>query len=212
MENTTDNRNTEIIKENNGSMRELERAIASCQECPLCESRTNPVPGSGSYTAKVMIIGEAPGFNEDKKGIPFCGRSGDLLDKLLGDIGLSRDTVFIANTVKCRPPENRNPQADELEKCLPFLRAQIEIVKPQVIITLGTFASQFTVGSDAPISRLRGQLFYLEDHDVFVVPTFHPAYVLRNRSKYLTVLADLKRVKEVLDGRYRSVERAEEAQ
>jgi DNA polymerase len=143
-----------------------------------------------------MFVGEAPGADEDVQGIPFVGRAGQLLTKIIEAIGLTRDEVYIANVIKCRPPENRNPDPDEVETCEPFLFRQIEIIKPKVIVALGKFGSQALLKTDAPISRLRGRIF--DYRGAKLVPTFHPAYLLRNPSSKREVWEDMKLVKTLL--------------
>ncbi|MEO8123483.1 MAG: uracil-DNA glycosylase, partial [Burkholderiales bacterium] len=162
----------------------LRDAVSSCRACVLCEGRTQTVFGTGNPHAHWMIVGEAPGVQEDLLGEPFVGKSGQLLDAMLGAIKLTRtqgpasQQVFIANTLKCRPPGNRNPLPAELARCEPFLVRQIELVRPRVILAMGRFAVQALLRSDEPIGRLRGRVHRY--HDVPLVVTYHPAYLLRN--------------------------------
>jgi len=162
----------------------LRAAVSSCRACALCESRTQTVFGTGNPDADWMIVGEAPGMHEDRLGEPFVGKAGQLLDVMLHAIGLTREPgpaarqVFIANTLKCRPPGNRNPLPDELARCEPFLVRQIELVRPRVILAMGRFAVQALLRSNEPIGRLRGHLHRY--HGVPLVVTYHPAYLLRN--------------------------------
>jgi len=152
--------------------------IKDCQKCALARHRTRLVFGSGNPNSTIMLIGEAPGFHEDREGKPFVGKAGQLLDKILKAIGLSRDDVFITNIVKCRPPQNRDPQPDEWQACNFMLKRQIEIIKPEFILILGRIASHVILERDDPIGRLRGQIY-----DVFnarAVVTYHPAALLRN--------------------------------
>lgn len=151
-----------------------------CTRCRLSESRTQVVWAGGSLDSDVMFIGEAPGFHEDQQGEPFVGASGQLLDRLLSEIGLDRSSVAIVNVVKCRPPGNRNPLPDEIEACRPYLQAQLEHMRPDVIVTLGNFATQFMIGRPLGITKARGQLFRFRG--AVVVPTFHPAAALRGGS------------------------------
>lgn len=154
------------------------RATAlSCTRCRLSESRTQVVWAGGNLDSDVMFVGEGPGFHEDQQGEPFVGASGQLLDRLLGEIGLDRSRVAIVNVVKCRPPGNRNPMPDEIEACRPYLEAQLEYMRPDVIVTLGNFATQFMIGQPLGITKARGQLFRFRG--AVVVPTFHPAAALR---------------------------------
>ena len=162
----------------------LRAAVADCRACALCESRTQAVFGVGHQQARLMIVGEAPGEQEDRQGEPFVGPAGQLLDSMLQAIGLSRQPgppekqVFIANTLKCRPPGNRNPAPEELAKCEPFLQRQLALVRPRVILAMGRFAVQALLRSSEPIGRLRGRVH--EYQGVPLVVTYHPAYLLRN--------------------------------
>ena len=168
--------------------------IAACTACPLHEGRTNTVPGQGCLQPDILFIGEAPGADEDKQGIPFVGRSGQLLTKMIGAMGYSRETVFIANINKCRPPGNRAPSPDEMQICLPFLKRQIALLKPKVIVALGATAINGLV--DLPkgmgITKVRGS--WLEFEGIPLMPTFHPAYMLRNPNMKRPVWEDLKTV------------------
>ncbi len=152
----------------------------SCTRCRLSESRTQVVWAGGNLDSDVMFIGEGPGFHEDRQGLPFVGAAGKLLDSLLAGIGLDRSSVAIANVVKCRPPGNRNPLPDEIEACRPYLEAQLEYMQPDVIVTLGNFATQFMIGRPLGITKARGQVFRFRGASV--VPTFHPAAALRGGS------------------------------
>jgi DNA polymerase len=154
------------------------RSLAlSCTRCRLAQGRTQVVWADGNLDAEVCFIGEAPGFHEDKQGIPFVGAAGQLLDKLLGEVGLDRSSVAIMNVIKCRPPGNRDPEPDEIESCRPYLEAQLEYMRPRVIITLGNFATRFIINQPIGITRARGQRFRYKG--ATVVPTFHPAAALR---------------------------------
>ena len=154
--------------------------------------------GVGNPNAELMFVGEAPGADEDEQGVPFVGRAGQLLTKIIEAIGLSRDDVYIANVIKCRPPGNRNPEPDEIAECEPFLIQQIESVKPKVIVALGTFAAKTLLRSDLPISRLRGQFY--DYHGAKLLPTFHPAFLLRSPDRKRDVWDDMKKVRAVLAG------------
>jgi uracil-DNA glycosylase len=149
---------------------------STCTRCRLAEGRTQVVFGTGSPDADLMFIGEGPGFHEDRLGEPFVGAAGQLLNRMLGEIGLERDDVYIANVVKCRPPGNRDPEPDEIEACTPWLVEQISLIQPQVIVTLGNFATKFVLSTTTGITRLRGQIH--EWHGRTVIPTFHPAAIL----------------------------------
>lgn len=162
------------------SLDEIAKHVASCTRCPLYATATNPVPGEGNPNADFMCVGEAPGATEDETGRPFVGAAGQLLTKILGAIGLSREDVFIANVLKHRPPGNRNPAPDEVAACSPYLIRQIELVKPKVILALGTFAAQTLLDTKTPIGKLRGSIH--QYHGVPLVVTYHPAALLRNPS------------------------------
>ena len=165
--------------------------IGDCTRCKLHTlGRTQVVFGVGNPSADLMFVGEAPGGDEDIQGIPFVGRAGQLLTKIIEAIGLTRDDVYIANVIKCRPPQNRNPEPDEVETCEPFLFRQIDVIKPKVIVALGKFAAQALLRTDAPISRIRGKVF--DYRGAKLIPTFHPAYLLRNPSSKREVWEDMK--------------------
>ncbi len=171
--------------------------LGECTRCKLHATRQNIVFGVGAEDAPLMFVGEAPGEQEDKRGEPFVGKAGELLDKMIEAMGWSRQSVYIANTLKCRPPGNRNPQPDELEQCMPFLRAQIQAIAPRIIVALGRPAANNLLGTDAPISTLRGK--FHDRHGVKVMPTFHPAYLLREPAKKREAWADLKLVMAELE-------------
>jgi DNA polymerase len=171
---------------------ELKAVAIVCQNCKLAKFRTQVVYGVGNPNADLMFIGEAPGRDEDLKGEPFVGRAGQLLTDIIKAMKLTRDDVYIANVIKCRPPENRNPEPDELEACRPYIRRQVEIIQPKVIVTLGRFALQSLTGKDYGISSARGK--WLEYEGVKVMPTYHPAYLLRTPSAKKDVWADMKKV------------------
>lgn len=174
----------------------LRDVLGDCRRCKLCEGRTNIVYGVGSPNARVFFVGEGPGEDEDARGEPFVGEAGGLLTKIIVAMGLQRHDVYIANVVKCRPPNNRDPQPDEIVACEPFLRRQIEIVRPEVLVSLGNFATHALLGQRTPISRLRGQ--WQRVGDVPLMPTFHPAYLLRNPSDKGLVWRDIQLVMERL--------------
>jgi DNA polymerase len=175
------------------------QAIASvCVKCNLAKTRTQVVYGVGNPNADLMFIGEAPGRDEDLKGEPFVGRAGQLLTDIIKAMKLTRDDVYIANVVKCRPPENRNPEPEELDACRPYIRRQVEIIQPKVIVTLGKFALQSLTEKSYGITATRGQ--WLEYNGVKVMPTYHPAYLLRTPSAKKDVWADMKKVMAELEG------------
>jgi len=169
-----------------------------CSRCKLhALGRRQVVFGVGNPEADLMFVGEAPGADEDQQGIPFVGRAGQLLAKIVEAIGLRRDDVYIANVIKCRPPQNRNPEQDEVETCEPFLFQQIDIIKPRVIVALGTFAARTLLRTLDPISRLRGRTY--EYRGAKLIPTFHPAYLLRNPGSKREVWEDMKVVRSLLN-------------
>ncbi|WGS48468.1 uracil-DNA glycosylase [Paraburkholderia sp. D15] len=168
----------------------LSERVAACERCRLCEKRTNTVFGVGDRNADWMLIGEAPGENEDRQGEPFVGQAGKLLDNMLRSLTLARDTnVYIANVIKCRPPGNRNPEPDEVARCEPYLQRQVALVKPKLIVALGRFAAQSLLKTDASISSLRGRVHEYEG--VPVIVTYHPAYLLRSLPDKSKAWADL---------------------
>lgn len=176
----------------------LEAAVADCTACGLSDTRTNTVLGVGDRRAEWMLVGEAPGENEDLQGEPFVGQAGKLLDNMLGALGLARDrNVFIANVLKCRPPGNRNPEPEEVAHCEPFLRRQIALIRPKVIVVLGRFAAQSLLRSTTPIGKLRGTVHQYEG--IPVVVTYHPAYLLRTLTDKARAWEDLCLAREVHD-------------
>ncbi|MBM2804683.1 MAG: Uracil-DNA glycosylase [Deltaproteobacteria bacterium] len=181
------------------TLEELRAAIGDCQRCKLCSGRTNIVFGVGNPRAKLMFVGEGPGRDEDLQGEPFVGRAGQLLtDIITKGMGIKREDVYICNVVKCRPPENRNPEPDEVAACEPFLTRQIDLVRPEIIVGLGKFAVQTLLQSSVPISKLRGN--WHSYHGIKLMPTFHPAYLLRNPADKKLVWQDIKKVIKELSG------------
>ena len=183
------------------TLQELAHEASSCTRCRLAGGRTQVVFGVGSPEAGVMFIGEGPGYYEDKQGEPFVGAAGQLLTKLLGEIGLRREDVYICNVVKCRPPGNRDPLPDEIEACRPFLTGQIDNVGPRVIVTLGNFATRVILDKPVSISRVRGQTFTIEGRTV--IPTFHPAAVLHGGgeagSQMAALRSDFLAIRQILE-------------
>jgi uracil-DNA glycosylase family 4 len=179
---------------------EVYREASICTRCPLSDGRTNVVFGNGNADADLAFVGEAPGAEEDRQGLPFVGRAGRLLDELLGGIGLSRKDVFVMNVLKCRPPGNRDPQPEEIDSCRPYLDRQIELIEPRVIATLGNFATKLLTGSRVGITRVRGkaQVHTLAGRTVFVMPLFHPAAALRTPSLVETLREDFARLPELV--------------
>ena len=173
--------------------------IGDCTRCKLhALGRHQVVFGVGNPGAELMFVGEAPGADEDVQGVPFVGRAGQLLTKIIEAINLTRDDVYIANVIKCRPPQNRNPEPDEVQTCEPFLFQQIDIIKPKVIVALGKFAAQSLLKTTEPITRIRGREY--KYRDAILMPTYHPAYLLRNPSSKREVWEDMKRVRAILSG------------
>lgn len=179
-------------KEEAGTLEELKKPVSACKKCPLAKTRTNVVFGEGNPHAKLMFIGEAPGADEDEQGRPFVGRAGQLLTKIIEAMGLKREDVYIANILKCRPPENRNPLPAEIAQCSPYLLRQIELIKPKVICSLGKFSAQTLLNTETPISKLRGNFY--DYHGTKLMPTYHPAYLLRNPGEKKTVWEDMKKI------------------
>jgi uracil-DNA glycosylase len=162
------------------SWEELEREALACTRCPLANGRTQVVFGVGNREADLVFVGEGPGAEEDRQGIPFVGRAGQLLTRLIEGIGLTRDDVYICNVVKCRPPGNRDPQPLEIATCRPYLEAQLDLLRPSVVVTLGNFATKLLLDTKTGITKLRGQEFPYRDGTAVLVPTLHPAAVLRS--------------------------------
>lgn len=180
------------------SLQELRAHCSACTQCGLSAERTQTVFADGTPDARVMVVGEAPGANEDASGLPFVGAAGKLLDLLLATVGLSRrDSVYICNVVKCRPPGNRNPEPHEIAACAPYLRRQIELVQPEVILAVGTFAGKLLSGKDLPLGALRGSVHAFEG--IPLVVTYHPAALLRNSGWIRPTWSDVQRLRATLD-------------
>lgn len=170
--------------------------IGDCQRCKLAPTRTTIVFGSGNPNAEIVFVGEAPGYEEDQRGLPFVGEAGQLLTKIIESMGIKREDAYICNILKCRPPGNRNPEPDEVLACSPFLKRQIAAIRPKIVCCLGKFAAQTLLQNGAPISRLRGEF-----HDIDgmrVIATFHPAYLLRSPEKKREVWEDMKAIRAEL--------------
>jgi len=176
----------------------LAAEASGCTACGLAPTRTNVVFGAGTVDARLMFVGEAPGRDEDLRGEPFVGRAGQLLASLIDEIGLTRDDVYIANVLKCRPPGNRDPRVDEIDACKGYLRSQIDLVDPEVVMTLGNFATRLLLRTETGITRLRGTIYPWWRG--MLVPTFHPAAVLRDPARTEEIRADFALAKKVLDG------------
>jgi len=178
--------------ENEQQLAEIAEEIGVCTKCSLHETRTKTVPGQGSSNPEIMFIGEAPGYDEDRQGLAFVGRAGQLLTKMIEAMGCTRDEVFIGNILKCRPPENRTPMPDEMETCMPYLKEQIAVLEPKVIVALGSTAVKGLLDVRTGITKLRGNWMSFEGIDL--MPTFHPAYLLRTASAKKDAWEDLKEV------------------
>jgi len=180
------------------TLEEMEARLQGCRCCALCEKRNRLVFGVGNPKADLVFVGEAPGREEDEQGVPFVGEAGRLLDRILFAMKLSRQDVYICNVIKCRPPNNRDPLPEEIAACEPFLKQQLDIIKPRLIITLGRFAAQTLLQTKDPIGRLRGRWHVYQE--VPLMPTFHPAYLLRNPAGKREVWQDMKQVMHRLKG------------
>jgi uracil-DNA glycosylase family 4 len=187
--------------ERRAQLLEVYREASTCTRCPLSETRTKVVFGAGEADADLMFVGEAPGAEEDRQGLPFVGRAGQLLTQLLAGIGLSREDVFITNVLKSRPPGNRDPQPGEIEACQPYLTQQVQLIEPRVIATLGNFATKLLTGSPVGITRVRGtpQLHEIGGRSVFIMPLLHPAAALRTPSLVETLEGDFRALAELLE-------------
>lgn len=176
---------------------ELEDECNNCKKCKLCQGRNNVVIGTGNKKADLMFIGEGPGADEDAQGIPFVGKAGKLMNTAFQGIGIKREEVYIANVVKCRPPNNRNPEDDEARACLDYLRNQVILVKPKIIVLLGNVALKNILGKEYGITSARGK--WVEKNGIMYMPTFHPAALLRDETKKIMFWKDLKEVKKAMD-------------
>lgn len=174
------------------TLEEIAADIAVCTKCPLHETRTKTVPGAGSPQARLIFVGEGPGEQEDLQGLPFVGRSGKLLTQLIEEMGLTRDDVFITSIVKCRPPQNRNPSKTEITACKTYLQAQLDVLAPKIICTLGLPSTRTLLGRKEGIGKLRGKWF--DYNGIKLMPTFHPAYLLRSQSKIAEAREDLQEI------------------
>jgi uracil-DNA glycosylase family 4 len=179
------------------SLNDIRMDLGDCKRCPLCRTRNHIVFGEGDENARLVFVGEGPGFAEDRSGHPFVGKAGELLTKIIRAMNLSRDKVYIANIVKCRPPNNRNPERGEIEECLPFLKRQLEAINAEIICALGSVAAKTLLRTDLPISRLRGKFHEMEG--TLVMPTFHPAFLLRNPERKRDVWNDVQQIMKKLD-------------
>ena len=173
---------------------ELENSIINCNKCKLCSNRTNIVFGVGNKEADIMMIGEGPGADEDKQGEPFVGKAGQLMNRAFEGLGIKREELYIANIVKCRPPSNRVPEKDEAEACLNYLRNQVLLVKPKIIVLLGSTALKNILGNEYSITAMRGK--WIEQKGIYYMPTWHPAALLRDENKKIEFWNDLKEVRK----------------
>lgn len=177
------------------NLKDLYNECMNCNKCPLHKGRNSVVFGDGNLRADIMFVGEGPGKDEDLQGKPFVGRAGQLLDRLMAEVGLKREEVYIANIVKCRPPGNRVPTDEEAEACLPYLRNQVAIIAPRIIVCLGATAMKYIIDRKARITQIRGNL--IERKGVYLIPTFHPAAILRDASKIDLTRQDFKKIVEL---------------
>ena len=191
-------RSDEDIRPEVTSLEEIRKELGDCKRCKLHRTRRTIVFGEGNPKTKLMFIGEGPGYDEDIQGRPFVGKAGQLLTKIIQSINLPREEVYITNIIKCRPPQNRNPEPDEIQSCHPFLVKQIHAIQPKIICALGTFAAHTLLKTDAKITSLRGRSYDLSGIKVF--PTFHPAYLLRNPERKKEVWEDMKQISKYLVG------------
>ena len=178
------------------NLEELEESIKLCNKCKLCNFRNNIVFGDGNKNARIMLIGEGPGADEDVQGLPFVGKAGQLMNKAFSGIGINREEVYIANIIKCRPPNNRDPEKDEINACLNYLRTQVVLVKPEIIILLGRIALQSILGEEYSLTQARGKI--IEKKGITYIPTWHPAALLRDETKKIDFWKDLKLAKKEL--------------
>lgn len=185
------------LGESQETIEEIRLDIGNCTRCPLHEGRTKIVHTTGNFSADLMFVGEAPGANEDAEGVPFVGRAGELLNKIIGAIGLKREDVLVGNVNRCRPPGNRTPTLPEAHTCRPFLKREIAVVKPKVIVVLGNTACQNLLDTKVGITKLRGE--FQDYFGISVMPTFHPAYLLRDPTKKREVWEDMKKVRDFLN-------------
>ncbi|MGM0500288.1 MAG: uracil-DNA glycosylase, partial [Bacillota bacterium] len=181
----------------NDNYENLKEKALKCSRCQLREEANGVVMGEGNLNNKIMLIGEGPGANEDRLGRPFVGRAGKLMDKILASVNLKREDLYITNVIKCRPPGNRVPRKNEFEACVSILRAEIELIQPKVIVTLGSTATKYLINPEESITNVRGKWF--QRGDIFILPTFHPAYLLRNENMKRYSWHDFKLIKKAAD-------------
>jgi uracil-DNA glycosylase family 4 len=188
-------------KQQLSSLEDVQTWLGNCERCGLCKARSKIVFGSGSPVASLVFVGEGPGADEDTQGQPFVGKAGQLLTKIIEAMGFQREDVYIANVVKCRPPGNRTPEPEEIAQCMPFLKAQIDLLNPKILVALGNVAARALTGQEATMSNMRGKFHSLTwNSKLPVMPTYHPAYLLRNPDAKRIVWDDMKQVKARLEG------------
>ncbi len=187
----------QLITYPNDKYDNLKSEAVECSRCHLRENCTQVVMGEGNTNNKIMLIGEGPGADEDKQGRPFVGKAGQLLNEIMQDVNLKRKDFYITNIVKCRPPENRKPRPDEMDACAPILKAEIKLVKPKVIVPMGSTALNYLLGNNLSITKKRGE--WIERGDLYFLPTFHPAYIFRNRNAEKDVRKDFKLLKKTTE-------------
>jgi uracil-DNA glycosylase len=190
-------KNKAVTKNNAEQLNDVGREVVGCQLCSLAKTRKNIVFGDGSTSAKIIFVGEAPGADEDEQGLPFVGRAGQLLTKIINAMGLERKDVYICNILKCRPPGNRNPLPDEIRLCEPYLKEQLKLISPQIICALGSFAAKTLLKTETPITALRGRFHSYEG--IKLMPTYHPAYLLRNPPAKKQVWEDVQLIMKELE-------------
>ena len=193
----TENVAEKVPRSETVTLADVRKELGDCKRCKLHRTRKTIVFGEGNEKATLMFIGEGPGYDEDVQGRPFVGKAGQLLTKIIESIDLSREEVYIANIIKCRPPQNRNPEPDEIGSCNPFLMRQIEVIRPKIICALGTFSAQTLLQTNTKITALRGKLYDLEG--IKLIPTYHPAFLLRNPERKREVWEDMKKIAELLN-------------
>jgi uracil-DNA glycosylase family 4 len=193
---TSERPSEKVFQSETFTLEKVRKELGDCKRCKLHQTRRTIVFGEGNKKSSLMFIGEGPGYDEDVQGRPFVGRAGQLLTKIIQSINLPREEVYITNIVKCRPPQNRNPEPDEIQSCHPFLMKQIRVIQPKIICALGTFSAQTLLKTDIKITALRGRFYDLEG--IKVIPTYHPAFLLRNPERKRDVWEDMKKIAEWL--------------
>jgi uracil-DNA glycosylase family 4 len=201
---TSERPSEKVFQSETSTLEKVRKELGDCKRCKLHQTRRTIVFGEGNEKSSLMFIGEGPGYDEDVQGRPFVGRAGQLLTKIIQSINLPREEVYITNIIKCRPPQNRNPEPDEIQSCHPFLMKQIRVIQPKIICALGTFSAQTLLKTDTKITALRGKFYDLEG--IKVMPTYHPAFLLRNPERKREVWEDMKKIAEWLSNHERMKE------